>query len=1377
LQPTHPAYVIYTSGSTGTPKGVTIPHQNVVRLFGAAEEFGADDVWTLFHSYAFDFSVWELWGALLHGGRLVVVPADVTRSPVDFLKLLVAERVTVLNQTPSAFYQLLQADRAHPELGAQLALRRVVFGGEALDPGRLADWYQRHADDAPVLVNMYGITETTVHVTHGALDREAAAAATGSSPIGRELADLRCHVLDGLLQPLPAGAVGELYVSGAGLARGYLGRPGLTGQRFVACPFGPAGTRMYRTGDLARRREDGSLEFLGRADAQVKVRGFRIELGEIESVLARHEGVAQAAVVVREDRPGDKRLVAYLVAADRTAPAEQAAPDPAEPAEQEQVDDWRGVYDLLYTDSAEPFGEDFSGWDSTYDGRPIPLEQMREWRDATVARIAELRPRRILEIGVGSGLLLSRLAPQCEAYWGVDVSAPVIDRLRRQVADAGLADRVELRCQAADAVDGLPVGHFDTIVVNSVAQYFPNGHYLERVLRQALDLLAPGGRVFLGDVRDLRLLRGLHTGVVLRRGSAGSRDAAAVRAAVERAVSLEKELLVAPEFFTAFASAAEQVAAVDVRLKRARHHNELSRYRYDAVLHKAPVRTTDLASVPQVRWGQDLEGPEALAALLAEQRPPRLRVVGVPNARVAGEFAAARVLAGGGTVATALERLADTGIDPEDLHAVGRNAGYRTAASWTGGDPDGGFDLVLVDPRAEDHDDTAAYDGVFTAEPGAGEAPGAFVNDPAASRASGPTAGALRRYAAEHLPDFMVPLVVLVDELPLTLNGKLDRAALPRPGLAGDGSARAPRTPREELLCGLFAEALNLPAVGADDSFFDLGGDSIIAFQLVARARQAGLAITPRDLFAHPTAAELAAVPGPDPDAVEAEEAGSGVGPVPITPIVGWLRERGGSIDSFNQSVVVRVPAGLGLERLTAALQVVLDRHDMLRSRLTATDGTWQWEVAPPGAVPAGPCVERVDVTGSDEPALRSVVTERAAAAADRLSPESRAMVRAVWFDHGPGHPGELLLVLHHLVVDGVSWRVLLPDLAAAWTADGQPVAPTPTGTSFRRWAHRLVAAAADPARDGELPLWTGILETPDPLLGDRPLDPRRDTTAGLRHLTLTLPPDCAEPLLTTVPAAFHGRVNDVLLTGLALAVAHWRDDRDARSAGGAVLVDLEGHGREEELAPGVDLSRTVGWFTALFPVALDAGPAEWQEVCAGGPAAGRAVKRVKEQLRSIPGNGLGYGMLRYLNPRTAEALAALPTPQIAFNYLGRFAADEDRDWTIRHDSAVAGGGPAAGRGPGMPAAHGLEVNAVAWDLPDGPHLSATWSWPDGWLTETAIRELAEGWFLALKGLVAHAEQPDAGGRTPSDLPLVSLSQSELDLLEASLDLEWGASE
>jgi amino acid adenylation domain-containing protein len=322
-RPADLAYVIYTSGSTGRPKGVMINHEHVGRLFAATEEwfrFNERDVWTLFHSSAFDFSVWEIWGALLHGGRLVIVPYLVSRSPEEFHALLCREQVTVLNQTPSAFRQLSKADEAAPP-GARLALRYVIFGGEALELESLRPWFERHGGESPRLINMYGITETTVHVTYRPLGVEDLA--LRSSVIGQPIPDLRLYLLDEQGQPVPVGVPGEIYVGGAGVAREYLARPELSAQRFVADPFSslPA-ARMYRSGDLARWRADGDLEYLGRMDFQVKIRGFRIELGEIEAAIQQHPGVREVVVLAREDTPGERWLVAYVVPRARSGTLE-----------------------------------------------------------------------------------------------------------------------------------------------------------------------------------------------------------------------------------------------------------------------------------------------------------------------------------------------------------------------------------------------------------------------------------------------------------------------------------------------------------------------------------------------------------------------------------------------------------------------------------------------------------------------------------------------------------------------------------------------------------------------------------------------------------------------------------------------------------------------------------------------------------------------------------------------------------------------------------------------------------------------------------------------------------------------------------------------
>ena len=323
-EPHHLAYVIYTSGSTGAPKGCLVTQENVLRLFTATDSwfhFGPDDVWTLFHSSAFDFSVWEIFGALLYGGRLVVVPYMVSRSASEFRELLIRERVTVLNQTPSAFRQLIQADRV--QAPGDYALRCVIFGGEALEFQSLRPWFERYGDVKPELVNMYGITETTVHVTYRRV-RFADLQANSGSNIGVPIPDLQVYVVGQDLRRLPVGEAGEMLVGGLGVARGYLNRADLTRERFIVNPFEPEKSpRLYRSGDLARLREDGDLEYLGRIDHQVKIRGFRVELTEIESMLARHDSVKDCAVLARADGDGAVRLVAYVVAGDRPSGVEK----------------------------------------------------------------------------------------------------------------------------------------------------------------------------------------------------------------------------------------------------------------------------------------------------------------------------------------------------------------------------------------------------------------------------------------------------------------------------------------------------------------------------------------------------------------------------------------------------------------------------------------------------------------------------------------------------------------------------------------------------------------------------------------------------------------------------------------------------------------------------------------------------------------------------------------------------------------------------------------------------------------------------------------------------------------------------------------------
>ncbi|BCK68039.1 hypothetical protein Srufu_019920 [Streptomyces libani subsp. rufus] len=546
LTPANPLYVIYTSGSTGRPKGVMVEHRGLVnnlQWMQDAYPVGAGDVLLFRTSVRFDSVGLEIWFPLLSGAAICVAPSEVIRDPQRLVSYIAENGVTVAQFPPS-----LLANLPHPP--ATHSVRRIWSSGEALRPDLAAEVSEVWGS---ALCNLYGPTEMTIQVASS--DWQGADDDGHIVPIGRPTWNTRMFVLDAGLQPVPVGVVGELYVTGVQVARGYVGRAGLTAERFVACPFEP-GARMYRTGDLVRWRADGQLEYAGRADEQVKLRGFRIEPGEIESLLIGSEGVRQAVVVAREDIPGDQRLAAYVVP-DLEAAAAAGVVEEVASGGDAQVEEWREIYDAVYSGSgsgAGAFGEDFAGWDSSYTGEPIPLGEMRAWRDAVVERVRDVGGRRVLELGVGSGLLMAHLAQDVEEYWGTDLSGAVIDRLRGQVSEAGLSDRVRLRAQAADAVEGLPSEYFDTVLINSVVQYFPDGDYLARVVDQALGLLAPGGRLVIGDVRHAGSLRALHTAVNTGRG-------AAARVVVDRAVLMDKELVVAPEFFTELARGTSALAA------------------------------------------------------------------------------------------------------------------------------------------------------------------------------------------------------------------------------------------------------------------------------------------------------------------------------------------------------------------------------------------------------------------------------------------------------------------------------------------------------------------------------------------------------------------------------------------------------------------------------------------------------------------------------------------------------------------------------------------------------------------------------------------------------------------------------------------------
>ncbi|MFI0980562.1 amino acid adenylation domain-containing protein [Streptomyces sp. NPDC021093] len=827
-----PAYVIYTSGSTGRPKGVVVTHAGVASLAvqyiraAGTEEAGSRVL--QFSSPSFDMHVPDVLMALGAGAALVMAPADQLLPGPELERLVDAHRITHL-EVPPAVLSVLSP-------GALSGVGTLMVAGEALSEELIRIW-----SPGRTMINAYGPTECTVCVTMtGPLT-----AGGGVPSIGRPNANARVYVLDGGLQPVPPGVAGELYIAGAGLARGYLGRPGTTAERFVADPFGPAGSRMYRSGDLVRWRGDGELEYVGRADQQVKVRGFRIELGEIESVLTGHDSVARAVVTVREDQPGDKRIVAYVTPATTDGNTDELS-------DAQRVADWKAIQDQHYG-SDEAAEDDFAGWASSYDGRRIPIDQMEQWRGETVGRILKLNPKRVLEIGVGSGLILSKVAPHCESYWGADLSAEVIGSLGRRVAeDAGLDGIVRLLNRPADDFDDIPQGHFDVIVLNSVIQYFPSGDYLQQVLLKAVEHLAPGGTVLVGDVRNLQLLECFHAAVSMK-GIESGPGSAEHAAAAKRSKEMEQELLVDPEFFSTLTEGVGAISSHRVLLKELDAKNELSLYRYDVELRKADGHEPARREVRVLAWGEDVHSLVEATDLLERGRPDAFRLTGLPNARLDADL---RVL-----LALKNESVRDVwateAVDPGRICDIARSHGYRASLDWSRESPYA-FDATLV-PEGFDDFGGVARTG---AERAAGSGSDSFFNVPNASRQGALNTEALVRRVQDALPEYMVPsAVVVLDEFPLTSNGKLDRAALPAPEARRPISHRSARTPLEETLCGLFAEVLGLDQVGIDDGFFEMGGHSLLATRLVSSIRAAlGVEIPLAAVFDAPRVSEIAAM-------------------------------------------------------------------------------------------------------------------------------------------------------------------------------------------------------------------------------------------------------------------------------------------------------------------------------------------------------------------------------------------------------------------------------------------------------------------------------------------------------------------------------------
>ena len=1012
------AYLIFTSGSTGEPKAVAVTHAGLPDLAAAQREvFGvaAGDRVAQHFSASFDGWIADLTLAIGPGATLCVDDRPSRSSGRDLAHWLRSRAATVAVLPPAVLCLL--------DPLAVPALRIVASAGEACTPALARAWSRDRA-----FFNAYGPSEATVWSTwHRCTGTEG-----GSTPIGRPIPGASAYVVDRSLRLAPSGMAGELAIGGTGVARGYFGRPRSTAERFVPDPHSAVpGARLYRTGDVVRRSDDRGLEFLGRDDLQAKVRGYRIELGEIEAALSTHPRVRRAHVAVETARHGDRRLAAYV----------EAAPVEGDP--DARVDAWRGAFDSRL--AARGPDDDYAGWISTYTGEPLGRAAMDEWLDRTVAHVAGFRAESVLEIGCGTGLVARRLAGSCASYLGVDVSG--VSLAAASTALAGHGPRVRLLERAADDLAALGDETFDAIVLNSVVQYFPGAAYLRRVMAGALRRLRPGGHLFVGDVRNLALHETFLASVI-RYGARADAPLDRLWREVQAARIEEPELLVHPRWFAALAADEPRIASAAVLVRGGRHENELSRYRYDVVLRAADDRARHAAKEPdRIAWDEALAEPDALGARLAGTRSGRLRITGIPNARIAQDVAFA-------------ERLRD-GLAPATL------AEWDEAASGAGGGwhPQAlvdraaalGFAAVLEDPAG---DASARFDATLVRR-GAGDAPPS-LSPVTAARALEPFAGALTNRPSaredhrelerellerlsERLPHYMVPAaIVALDALPTTRHQKLDRRALPLPrfGPTATPGALPAASHEEELVAGIWQDVLEIERVGRDDDFFALGGHSLLATTVAARISAAfGVDLPVAAVFEAPTVRGLARCVRREADQARClpeleHEPEDRAAPLTAAQRRIWFLEQLEEATAlYNMPVALKLTGELSRNAVEGAIADLVARHRLLRMGFREVDGT-------PHQVPVTDVSVALDFRDL-RPELEALPAEtQRARVAGYVADEVRRpfrLDRPPLFRAGLWRlaAGEHLLIanMHHLIADGWSIGVLVREFAELYSA------------------------------------------------------------------------------------------------------------------------------------------------------------------------------------------------------------------------------------------------------------------------------------------------------------------------------------------------------
>ena len=1121
------AYIIYTSGSTGTPKGVAVTHRGIIRLVTRPTfvHMGSDEIVLQAAPISFDASTFEIWGGLAHGARLVL-SSSTTPSLHELSQTIQQHHITTLWLTAGLFHHMVD----HALHGLQ-GVRQLLAGGDVLSVPHLDKVRSTYPDCR--IINGYGPTENTTFTCCYTIPYEGSLGER--VPIGVPIDGTQIYLLNQDLHLMPIGIPAELYVSGDGLARGYLGQPVLTAQSLLPHPWGAIpGQRVYKTGDRVRYRSHGVVDFLGRLDQQLKINGFRIEPGEIEALLHDHPLVEQAVVLANVEQTDGKQLVAYI-----TQPVdlhyEGQAVEIGKDLLDQQVVQWRALYDNLYGQTATTTDPTFDirGWVDSYTNEPIPEQDMEEWTESTIQRIIQCQPRRILEIGCGTGILLYRLAVQCEQYLGTDFSYPVLEQVRQQIAYRQIQN-VTLLHQEAIQFDYIKPGYYDTILLNSVVQYFPSLTYLTQVITQAVDHLADKGTLFIGDIRNSMLLEAFHASVELAR-AADALEPGHIYQRMQERVLEETELLVAPHFFVALQERLPRIRSVEILPKRGYATNELTKYRYDVIFHIGVEDVHQRINIPWLHWHEQGLHMARVHQLLLETEPLAVGITDVPNARIFHDVHIMEMLSQGtfgtvGDLRTALYRRTNRGVHPEEWWTLCEALPYHVAISWARCDRNGHVDVVL---RRQIPGEVMLPDYMVqwphSDEPSR-QAARDYANHPIAPMLFRTLIPELRHYLQNQLPDYMIPhRFVRLDRLPIGPNGKVDRHKLAAMRF-GRGDLPipyvAPRSSVEEIMTDIWLQVLGLDDIGVNDNFFELGGHSLLATQIVSRMQDVfDVAISLRTFLTMPTIAAqsemIVAQLGQD-------DVANGVPPLEpqdyrfkVIPL-SYAQERLWFLDQlvpgdalYTIAVALRVHGALDQAALHRSFATIVARHSSLRTTFHSVGGTPQQRIAPPLPVVL-PMLDLSAWSADPEPLLTTLLTTLAQHPFDlQRGPLWRCYLLRL-------QPTETIicLTLHHIVADGWSIGVLLREWVTLYRATTAHTASTlpPLPIQYADYAvwQRTALQGAQLAQ--HLTYWRTQLQelTPTTLPTDHP----RPTLQRFRGATvpLSFPVD----LLTALQTLSH---------------------------------------------------------------------------------------------------------------------------------------------------------------------------------------------------------------------------------------------------------------